>query len=81
MIPDQEYLATFVGLVKEMEKTLGENDYIGIHCTHGANRTGYLIIYYMCSELNIDLQIAREAFDKSRAPHGLAKEILIDDLI
>lgn len=61
-LPIDEFLLKYCGLVKEMEKTLGENEYIGIHCTHGANRTGYLVCYYMCKEKDIDLEVAIQAF-------------------
>jgi atypical dual specificity phosphatase len=58
MVPSQEFIDKFCSLVKRLEQTLKENEYIGTHCTHGINRTGYLITYYMCSEKNISLKVA-----------------------
>lgn len=54
-----------------MEESLSPNEYIGIHCTHGANRTGYLISYYLCQEKLIDLDEVLQAFSEARAPHNL----------
>uniref|UniRef100_A0A1I8A2P7 TYR_PHOSPHATASE_2 domain-containing protein n=1 Tax=Steinernema glaseri TaxID=37863 RepID=A0A1I8A2P7_9BILA len=39
---------------------------IGVHCTHGLNRTGYLICRYMIEVLNIDAKTAISEFEKAR---------------
>lgn len=43
--PSQEIVSTFIGIA---EKFIQNNplDIIGIHCTHGFNRTGFLIGTY-----------------------------------
>jgi atypical dual specificity phosphatase len=72
-IPNKTYLKQFCGLLNELEKSLNPNEYIGLHCTHGVNRTGYLLVYYLCKEKGISLDKALEAFEKSRVPHKVDK--------
>lgn len=47
-VPSEEELAKWVNLIKDLEKNCAPNEYIGIHCKHGINRTGFMTIYYMC---------------------------------
>ena len=63
-----------------MELTLQPNEYIGVHCTHGKNRTGYMIINYMCREKGVGLDEAMAAFEASRYPLKIDKEHLLVDL-
>uniref|UniRef100_A0A0K0DUF2 TYR_PHOSPHATASE_2 domain-containing protein n=1 Tax=Strongyloides stercoralis TaxID=6248 RepID=A0A0K0DUF2_STRER len=39
---------------------------IGVHCTHGLNRTGYMICRYMTDVLGISAKNATEAFERAR---------------
>lgn len=39
---------------------------VGVHCLHGVNRTGYMIVSFMCSELGIPLDDAVERFEAAR---------------
>lgn len=66
--------------MKELESTLQPNEYIGVHCTHGKNRTGYMIINYMCREKGVGLDEAMAAFEQSRHPLKIDKEHLLVDL-
>jgi protein-tyrosine phosphatase len=45
-----------------MHENLKENEYIGIHCTHGINRTGYAIIYYLCKIIGMRVKEAIDTF-------------------
>ena len=49
-----------------MERNCKPNEYIGIHCKHGINRTGFMIVYYMCKFHNIDVNEALERFFAQR---------------
>ena len=79
-IPTQEIIDEFLTTVKTIEQTLLPNEYIGVHCTHGKNRTGYMIVNYMCREKGVKLKQAINAFEKSREPHKIDKEYLLTDL-
>jgi len=56
----QFYAAVDEVLAKEDRKL------IGVHCTHGLNRTGYLICRYMIQKLGVDPEVAIAAFDEAR---------------
>ena len=64
----------------ESEEKLANNELIGIHCTNGVNRTGYLIVYYLCVKYKMPLQDALSLFDEHRKPHMLENELLNVDL-
>jgi len=51
-----------------------------VHCTHGKNRTGYMIVNYMCKEKGVRFEDALAAFEESRKPMKIDKEYLIEDL-
>lgn len=66
--------------MRDLERTLQSNEFIGVHCTHGINRTGYMIANYMCREKGVKPRQAINAFEKSREPHKIDKDYLIQDL-
>ncbi|KAK0415982.1 hypothetical protein QR680_012231 [Steinernema hermaphroditum] len=63
---------------KENEES-GDDLLIGVHCTHGLNRTGYLICRYMIEVLNIDAKGAISEFEKSRG-HAIRRSEYINAL-
>ncbi|VDP95303.1 unnamed protein product [Echinostoma caproni] len=52
---------------------------IGVHCTHGFNRTGFMIIAYLVEELNYGVDIAVRIFADARPP-GIYKADYLEDL-
>lgn len=56
------------------------NDIIAIHCTHGFNRTGFLIAAYLAKEMDWAVDAAIRAFAKGR-PDGIYKQLYLDDLV
>ena len=52
---------------------------IAVHCTHGFNRTGFLISSYLVKEYDWDIEAALAQFAKSRNP-GIYKQEYIDEL-
>lgn len=63
--PSQQILIQFCKVVK---KFLNQNPkkLIGVHCTHGINRTGYFICSYMVLIQRIPARIALKAFADAR---------------
>lgn len=53
--------------------------YIGVHCTHGFNRTGFLIVAYMVLRLKYSVESAISAFAEARSP-GIYKQDYINEL-
>lgn len=54
-------------------------DLVAVHCTHGFNRTGFLIVSYMVERLDCSVQAALSAFADSRPP-GIYKQDYINEL-
>ncbi|KAF0287105.1 Tyrosine-protein phosphatase [Amphibalanus amphitrite] len=52
---------------------------IGVHCTHGVNRTGYMVCRYMISKLGFAPDQAIAAFNKARG-HDLERANYLMDL-
>lgn len=52
---------------------------IGVHCTHGFNRTGFLIVSYMVEKMDCAVEAALMAFASARPP-GIYKADYIKEL-
>ena len=53
---------------------------MGVHCTHGFNRTGFLIVCYLVQEYNWGLSAATQAFSEARPP-GIYKQDYLTQLV
>ncbi|KAJ8966402.1 hypothetical protein NQ317_009634 [Molorchus minor] len=54
-------------------------DRIAVHCTHGFNRTGFLIVSYLVEKMDCSLETALDMFAKAR-PNGIYKGDYIMEL-
>lgn len=61
-IPEESVVKRFYDAVETVE----EDQVIGVHCTHGLNRTGYLICRFMIEKKGVDPEEAIQRFDKAR---------------
>ncbi|XP_058248641.1 mRNA-capping enzyme isoform X2 [Hemibagrus wyckioides] len=52
---------------------------IGVHCTHGFNRTGFLICSYLVEKMDWSVEAAAAAFAHARSP-GIYKEDYLKEL-
>ncbi|GKB01545.1 mRNA-capping enzyme-like protein isoform X2 [Tanacetum coccineum] len=55
------------------------NKYVLVHCTHGHNRTGYMIVQFLIRSESISVSEAINRFSKARPP-GIYKQDYLDDL-
>ncbi|CAH2066083.1 unnamed protein product, partial [Iphiclides podalirius] len=76
--PTQEQTRQFIDTITNFKLNHPE-DIIGVHCTHGFNRTGFLIVSYMVEEMDFSLDAALHSFSKVREP-GIYKQDYIDEL-
>lgn len=60
-IPSKKNLDNFCDLVKR-----NRYNYICVHCTHGYNRTGLFICYYLCKVLNKTVIESLNIFKRAR---------------
>lgn len=76
--PSPEQTRSFIELV---DNFINERpfDVIAVHCTHGFNRTGFLIISYMVERLDCSVEAALAVFANARPP-GIYKQDYINEL-
>ncbi|KAJ7426968.1 RNA/RNP complex-1-interacting phosphatase-like protein [Willisornis vidua] len=79
-IPNKETIFQFKCVVKKFLRDNKDNDkLIGVHCTHGLNRTGYLVCRYLIDVEGMEPNAAIELFNKSRG-HPIERTNYIQDL-
>lgn len=76
--PSREQTQSFIEIADQF---ITENPLqaIGVHCTHGYNRTGFLIVSYMVERMDCAVEAALLAFAHARPP-GIYKEDYIKEL-
>lgn len=53
---------------------------MAVHCTHGFNRTGFLIAAYLASAMDWAIDAAIYSFAQMR-PNGIYKQFYLDELM
>ncbi|RZC38516.1 mRNA cap enzyme, DSPc and/or DNA ligase A M domain containing protein [Asbolus verrucosus] len=76
--PSTEQTNTFIQLVHNFI-TKHPLEKIAVHCTHGFNRTGFLIVSYLVEKMDFDLKLAIETFGQMRPP-GIYKSDYLAEL-
>jgi mRNA-capping enzyme len=70
--PTEEQTSEFIRIVQAFVQK-NPNDLIAVHCTHGFNRTGFLICSFLCQIDSWDINAAVAEFSRARSP-GIYKE-------
>ncbi|CAL8322653.1 unnamed protein product [Lota lota] len=79
-VPDDATILNFKQAVNSFLQKNKDNDkLIGVHCTHGLNRTGYLVCRYLIDVDGVDPKKAIELFNSSRG-HTIERENYLQDL-
>ncbi|XP_010561165.1 PREDICTED: RNA/RNP complex-1-interacting phosphatase isoform X2 [Haliaeetus leucocephalus] len=79
-IPNRHTIFQFKCVVKKFLRDNKDNDkLIGVHCTHGLNRTGYLVCRYLIDVEGMDPNTAIELFNRARG-HPIERTNYIQDL-
>ncbi|MBA0643126.1 hypothetical protein Goklo_027442 [Gossypium klotzschianum] len=78
-VPENASVNTFVYEVSQFLLRQKSNKYILVHCTHGHNRTGYMIIHYLMRTQPMSVTQAIKIFSEARPP-GIYKPDYIDAL-
>ncbi|XP_072851469.2 uncharacterized protein LOC110073586 [Pogona vitticeps] len=79
-VPDDATILQFKKWVRKFLWENAENDkLIGVHCTNGINRTGYLICRYLIDVEGWDPETAIQAFGEARG-HHMDGNIYLTDL-
>ncbi|TKR60943.1 hypothetical protein L596_028124 [Steinernema carpocapsae] len=77
--PTEEETEKFIDAVREFRDE-NPNDIVAIHCTHGFNRTGFLIAAYLVEEQNCSINHSVKQFADHRHG-GIYKQDYINDLV
>jgi atypical dual specificity phosphatase len=68
----------------EVDKFLADpaarGKFIGVHCTHGVNRTGWFVCRYLMERMGMSAREAIVVFNEARG-HEMHRPYLTDDLI
>ncbi|XP_054080905.1 RNA/RNP complex-1-interacting phosphatase isoform X2 [Rissa tridactyla] len=79
-IPNKQTIFQFKCVVKKFLRDNKDNDkLIGVHCTHGLNRTGYLVCRYLIDVEGMEPNTAIELFNRARG-HPIERTNYIQDL-
>ncbi|XP_017108507.2 RNA/RNP complex-1-interacting phosphatase homolog isoform X1 [Drosophila bipectinata] len=78
--PSKDLAEKFCRLVANFLEDNADNDkLIGVHCTHGVNRTGYLICYFMITKMNKSPSESIETFAAARG-HEIERQNYMSSL-
>jgi Dual specificity phosphatase, catalytic domain len=79
IIPDETLVQEFIRTVEHFtQKCPGM--LIGVHCTHGVNRTGYMVCKYLQTKLNISPDMAIAMFESARG-HKIDRQNYVENLL
>lgn len=76
--PSPEQTQSFIEIVDRFVKER-PLETVGVHCTHGFNRTGFLIASYLVERLDYSIEAAIAIFAEARPP-GIYKQDYINEL-
>lgn len=76
--PEAEQTQAFIELCARFisQKPL---EVVGVHCTHGFNRTGFLIAAYLVEKMSWSIEAAVQMFSQSRPP-GIYKQDYLQEI-
>ncbi|CAH0773905.1 unnamed protein product [Bemisia tabaci] len=65
-VPPKSVTDKFCSIIDDFLKENDSDKLVGVHCTHGLNRTGYLVCRYLMTRLNMTPDDAIKAFEDAR---------------
>ncbi|XP_033973340.1 RNA/RNP complex-1-interacting phosphatase [Trematomus bernacchii] len=79
-VPGDDTILSFKRAVRTFLRENANNEkLVGVHCTHGLNRTGYLICRYLIDVDGMDPKEAVDLFNSSRG-HAVERQNYLQDL-
>ncbi|CAD6245237.1 GSCOCG00013597001-RA-CDS [Cotesia congregata] len=78
-VPIQRDVLKFFRAMEQFTKDAKDDELIGVHCTHGLNRTGYLVCRFLIQQQGWDITEAIKAFEDARG-HSIERENYVLDL-
>ncbi|XP_014297744.1 WAS/WASL-interacting protein family member 1 isoform X2 [Microplitis demolitor] len=78
-IPKRREILRFYRAMEAFVESAKDDEVIGVHCTHGLNRTGFLVCRFLAQQSGWNVIDAIEAFEDARG-HKIERENYIEDL-
>ncbi|CAH0391743.1 unnamed protein product [Bemisia tabaci] len=78
-VPPKSVTDKFCSIIDDFLKENDSDKLVGVHCTHGLNRTGYLVCRYLMTRLNMTPDDAIKAFEEARG-HQIERPEFIEYL-
>uniref|UniRef100_K1PZ87 RNA/RNP complex-1-interacting phosphatase n=1 Tax=Magallana gigas TaxID=29159 RepID=K1PZ87_MAGGI len=79
-VPNDDVVYRFFDTLESFFKECqDENQVVGVHCTHGINRTGYVVCRYMIERLGFNADKAMAVYHEARG-YPIERENYIEDL-
>ena len=80
-VPEEKYIRMFCDAIVEFERNNKDsNKIVLVHCTHGLNRTGFLICSYLIRVKGITPAEAVKSFEEARG-HKIKRQYYVDALL
>ena len=80
-VPEEKYIRMFCDAIVEFERNNKDsNKIVLVHCTHGLNRTGFLICSYLIRVKGIKPAEAVKCFEEARG-HKIRRQYYVDALL
>ncbi|XP_055697559.1 RNA/RNP complex-1-interacting phosphatase isoform X2 [Phlebotomus papatasi] len=80
VLPDENSVRRFKKVINEfMQDDKNASLLVGVHCTHGVNRTGYMICRYLMDCLKLPADVAIKRFSEARG-YDIERHIYINHL-
>lgn len=76
--PQQHHFERFMECYSKLK--LNRTDVVAIHCTHGFNRTGFIIVRFLVETMNMNVIDALRTFQIARPP-GIYKKDYVQSLL
>ncbi|XP_061170023.1 RNA/RNP complex-1-interacting phosphatase-like [Saccostrea echinata] len=79
-VPSDDVVYRFFDTLESFYEANKDNNHlVGVHCTHGVNRTGYVVCRYMIERLGFEPDKAMAVYHEARG-HPVERENYIEDL-
>lgn len=78
-LPSMTAVVQFYNTMDRFRSACRDGELVGVHCTHGVNRTGYLICRYLVQQLGWKYNQSLKAFEEARG-YPIERELYVSSL-
>lgn len=78
-LPESSQIDEFISIIDDFKRN-NPGKLIGVHCTHGLNRTGFMICNFLIRKHGISGKDALQIFEEARG-HQLERQAYVDEIL